>query len=236
MQRATERFGYADLHIHTCFSDGRDTPRQVIDRARRLDWLDVIAITDHDEVRGAEDALEYSAMAGGPEVIVGEEVTSRDGHILALFITELVPPGMAAAETVAAIHEQGGMAIAAHPFWRNAPGAVTSYGVGQLARELPFDGIEVLNGGFTPSMVLANRQAQRLAAGHKAAQTGGSDAHVREAIGWARTVFAGSSAAELRWSLLEGRTSAHVGPIGMTAITRYAAWSMGKLRAVPAAS
>lgn len=236
MQRATRPAGYADLHVHTCFSDGRHTPREVIDRARGLPWLDVIAITDHDEIRGAEEAFEYSAMAGGPEVIVGEEVSSRDGHILALFINELVPPGLPAGETVEAIHEQGGMAIAAHPFWRHNPAAGFSYGVGGLARELPFDGIEVLNGGFTPSMIVANRRAARLAAGSGLAQTGGSDAHVRDAVGWARTAFEGSSAAELRYALLQAATQPSSGPIAVGALTGYAIWSLGRLRAVEAAS
>ncbi|HEX6548128.1 MAG TPA: CehA/McbA family metallohydrolase [Candidatus Dormibacteraeota bacterium] len=232
MQRNTDSSGFADLHVHTDFSDGRDTPAQVIEHARRLEWLDVIAITDHDEIRGAEEALERAANLDRPEVIVGEEVSSLEGHILALFITRLVPRGLPAAETIAAIHEQGGIAIAAHPFWRSAPRAGFRYSVGELATKLPFDGVEVINGGFTPSMLVANQRAGSLPRGQRIAATGGSDAHVREAIGWARTGFPGSSAADLRWSLVEGTTSASSGPIALTGIARYASWGLGRRRPV----
>ena len=108
--------GTADLHVHTHHSDGQDSPTEVVQWATRL-GLDVIAITDHDVIDGA---LIASALArreeSGPEVVVGEEVSSRDGHILGLYLTRLVRPGMSAEETIAAIHEQGGVAVAAHPY------------------------------------------------------------------------------------------------------------------------
>lgn len=219
--------GTADIHIHTHFSDGRDSPAAVLDRARRC-GLDVVAITDHDQLVGGVVAADLAARAGGPPfVIVGEEVSSRDGHILGLFLRELIPPGLSAADTVAAIHAQGGLAIAAHPFWRALrAGGMTPRGSGSLIFDLPFDAIEVRNGGFTPSMVRANRQAELAAAGLGASRVGGSDAHIRQAIGWAHTRFPGRTPAELRQAIQDGTTQP--GSLLMTpaGVMRYAAWAL----------
>src|SRR5919109_1093988 len=108
-------YGRADTHIHTCYSDGRGTVEEVLEWASRKAALDVIAVTDHNTVAGALEAA-LLAPDYGLEVIVGEEVTSREGHILGLFLKERVPPGLSGLETVAAIHDQGGLAVAAHPF------------------------------------------------------------------------------------------------------------------------
>jgi predicted metal-dependent phosphoesterase TrpH len=165
-------------------------------------------------------------------VIVGEEVSSRDGHILALFISRLVPPDMSAQETVAAIHEQGGLAIAAHPYWRTS--AVDykgrTFGLGDRIAELPFDAIEVINGGFTPSMIGANRRAGWVADAIGLTPIGGSDAHVRHALGWGHTRFAGRTASDLRQSIAIGRTQAGRSRLHATGLRRYATWSIARLR------
>jgi predicted metal-dependent phosphoesterase TrpH len=218
--------------MHTQYSDGQDSPAEVLEWAERV-GLDVIAITDHDCIDGAEIAADLAARSGtGPDVIVGEEVSSHDGHILGLFISRLIQPGMSAEDTVAAIHEQGGLAIAAHPFWRT--GATDhngcAYGVGDRIAKVDFDAIEVVNGGFTPSMVLANHRAIREARALGKVAVGGSDAHVKHAVGWAHTRFGGRSAIDLRASIVGGQTSAGrfgINPIGLH---RYAMWSLGRLR------
>src|SRR5215831_21153556 len=98
--RDTRPVGIADLHIHTHHSDGSDSPSEVLLWAARI-GLDVIAITDHDAIDGALIAARIARrVAGGPDVIIGEEVSSLDGHILALFLDEPVAPDMTAAETV----------------------------------------------------------------------------------------------------------------------------------------
>ncbi len=110
--------GRADLHTHTNASDGWPTPLQLVEHASRRAHLDVIAVTDHDTIQGAVRAAEHAARRSKLHVIVGEEVSSRDGHIIGLFLEKRVPPGLSAAATIHTIHEQGGIAIAAHPFWR----------------------------------------------------------------------------------------------------------------------
>src|SRR5215831_14999832 len=104
----------ADLHMHTTCSDGRATPEQLAVHLARGP-LAVAAVTDHDTIEGALRVEE--ALAGaGPEIVVGSEVSSADGHVLALFIDRDVPAGHSAEWTIAAIHDQGGLAIAAHPY------------------------------------------------------------------------------------------------------------------------
>ena len=228
--------GCADLHVHTDFSDGADSPRDVLQRARQTE-LDVIAITDHDSIDGAIIAWELATHSRiGPEVIVGEEVSSRDGHILALFIRRLVPPGLSARETVAAIQEQGGIAIAAHPYWRHESngGRGWVYSVGDEIASVPFDAVEVMNGGFTPSMIKANARAARTARDLAMTEVGGSDAHVSHAVGWAYTRFPGSSARDLGDAIMRGQTQAARTRPGLDGIGRYAIWSLGRMRPQPA--
>lgn len=237
MDAAATRPGTADLHVHTHFSDGVDSPSDVLARAERI-GLDVIAVTDHDCIEGALVAAELARRStAGPDVIVGEEVSSRDGHILALFISRLIPPDLSAEDTVAAIHEQQGLAIAAHPFWRRDKRGHNGrvYGVGDLIGKVGFDAVEVINGGFTPSMIAANRQAAAAAAHLDAVEVGGSDAHVKHAIGWANTRFHGSTAADLRAAIMSGATRATRSRPGLAGMQHYAFWSLRRLRPQPVA-
>jgi predicted metal-dependent phosphoesterase TrpH len=187
----------ADLHIHTTCSDGTATPEQVAG-ILASGRLAVAAVTDHDTVEGALRVRE--ALAGrGPEIIVGTEVTSADGHILALFVDRSFPAGRSARETVELIHERGGLAIAAHPYF-----PIES--LGRLAASLPFDAIEVANG--TVLGELANLRAGWSLARHARALVGGSDAHVAAAVGHVSTLFPGSTAADLRAAIVRGETKA----------------------------
>jgi hypothetical protein len=236
MAEAAEASGTADLHVHTLHSDGCDSPSDVVRWAERI-GLDVIAITDHDTITGALIAAELAqGNRSFPQVIVGEEVSSRDGHILGLFITRLVPPGLSAQETVAAIHEQGGLAIAAHPYWRHEAPARNGrvYGVGDHIERVEFDAVEVINGGFTPSMIAANRRAAAAACALRRTQVGGSDAHVKHALGWGHTRFPGSTSRALREAVLHGTSEAGRSRLGVVGLRRYAAWSIGRLRMQPA--
>ncbi len=218
--------GIADLHLHTDCSDGWPSPREVVDFVRRHTRLSVIAITDHDTVEGALRAQEYAARLGGaPQVVVGEEVSSRDGHVVGLFLRKRVRPGMSAAATIHAIHDQGGLAFAAHPFWRTArqvAGRGTVHGVGWLAGELDFDAIEVENS--TPGFYLFNQMARRLIEATGRPGLGNSDAHILDAIGRAHTVFPGRSAADLRRAVERGETRAHRRRYRPLGLVRYAAW------------
>jgi predicted metal-dependent phosphoesterase TrpH len=187
--------------MHTTFSDGHHTPRQVVEAALRVPNLDTIAITDHDCIDGAFEARRcVKAFGATLNVIVGEEVTSRDGHVVGLFLREAVRPAMSAADTITAIHEQDGLAIAVHPF--RLPG---KEGVAGLAASLPFDAVEVLNGGSTPRTWWANRRMAGLDIRGKPV-TSGSDAHIREMVAVRMTEYPGMGPDAFREALLAGRT------------------------------
>jgi predicted metal-dependent phosphoesterase TrpH len=217
--------------MHTTASDGWPTPHELVDHAARRARLDVIAVTDHDTIEGALRARDHAAKRARFHVIVGEEVSSRDGHIVALFLERRVRPGMSAAATVHAIHDQGGLAIAAHPFWRTqkrtrTPGQV--HGVGWLAAELDFDAIEVENG--TPGFYLFNQLAHRLNLGLGAAELGCSDAHILDAVGRAFTEFPGKTPEALREAIDSRTTVARRRRYRAVGLVRYAAWGLNHQR------
>lgn len=232
MHGTVNPLGRADLHMHTNLSDGWPTPKELVDHAVSNTDLNVIAVTDHDTIEGALRAAEraHRLRHRKLEVIVGEEVSSRDGHILALFLESRVRPGLSAAATVHAIHDQGGLAVAAHPFWRTQRqvrrGPV--HGVGWLAADLDFDAIEVENA--TPGFYVFNQLAHRLNLGLGAPEVGSSDAHILDAVGRAYTEFPGRSAADLRRAVESGGTQAGRSRYRAVGLVRYAAWGINHQR------
>ena len=223
--------GRADLHLHTTASDGWPAPHQLVDYARAT-RLDVIAVTDHDTIEGALRAADYAAGFSKLHVVIGEEVSSRDGHIVALYVERRIRPGMSAAATVHAIHEQGGLAVAVHPFWRTQRrirnGRV--HGVGWLAAELDFDAVEVENA--TPGFYVFNQLARRLNMGLGSAELGGSDAHILDAVGRAFTMFPGKTPKALRTAIESATTVAGRTRYRALGLMRYAAWGLNHERYV----
>ena len=115
MTRNGGALGKADMHLHTLYSDGTAAVRDVLDHVERATDLDVVAITDHERIDGALRAAEIHAAGDYSfELVVGEEITTRRGHVLALFVTERIPALRPLDETIERIHDQGGIAIAAH--------------------------------------------------------------------------------------------------------------------------
>ncbi len=110
---------FVDLHCHTRASfDSLASPGAVV-RAAHARGLTHIAITDHERIDGALEARDEARVsAPGLTVIVGEEVRTRDGDLICLFLERAVPRGLSAAETVAAVREQGGVVGVPHPFDR----------------------------------------------------------------------------------------------------------------------
>jgi predicted metal-dependent phosphoesterase TrpH len=217
--------------MHTTASDGWPRPHQLVDHASSI-GLHVIAVTDHDSIEGALRAAEHAAGRTGVEVVIGEEVSSRHGHIVGLFLERRVRPGLSAAATLHAIHDQGGLAVAVHPFWRtqrrgrNGP----VHGVGWLAAELDFDAIEVENA--TPGFYVFNQLARRMNLGVGSADLGGSDAHILDAVGRAYTEFPGRTAKALRTAIVGARTAAGRQRYRAMGLMRYAAWGLNHERYV----
>ncbi|HEY80814.1 MAG TPA: PHP domain-containing protein [Anaerolineae bacterium] len=194
--------GLADLHIHSTFSDGVATVEAILYHASTHTDLDVIAITDHDTLEGALLALEL-APRFRVDVAPGIEVTTTEGHLLALFVTEPVAAGMSFVDTARRVREIGGLPIVAHPFDALASG-VGARRLRSIQREHPglLAGVEVINGSLlTP---VGNARAERLRWELGLPGVGGSDAHLLEDIGAGYAIFAGKTAADLRAALEAG--------------------------------
>ena len=159
-----------DLHVHSLYSDGAATPSEIVKHAKDMGFAGV-AITDHDEVAGALAALRLDLEDF--VVIPGTEVSSIDGHILALGVKQKISRDLSAEATVDRIHALGGVAIAAHPFDK------IRKGVGDLVYSVKFDAVEVYNGhtmwmSRTPEEIMKNLEVPA---------TGGSDAHTLSELG-----------------------------------------------------
>ena len=137
--------GRADLHVHSYCSDGAQSPEAIVRAAAGR--LDVIALTDHDDIHGALRARDFALRHPelGVDVVVGEEVSSLNGHVIGLWLQERVPAGLPALQTIDLIHAQGGLAVAAHPFHPLRGAARGHRSVGALAGDLPLDALEVVN-------------------------------------------------------------------------------------------
>jgi hypothetical protein len=130
--------------------------------------------------------------------VVGEEISSADGEILALFIQEEIKPMRSAPETLDLIHEQGGIAVAAHPFSPHCHSLETRI------RNLKLDGVEVFNAYHRDAY--SNLMAQTFSPG-KLAWLGSSDAHSLDMIGNGYTIFEGMTSEELRKSILKRKVT-----------------------------
>ena len=188
--------GTADLHIHSIYSaDATTTVRAILKQASDV-GLNVIAVTDHDEIRGSLEAQQL-APKYGIEVIPGAEISTKEGHLVALFIKTLPPAGMSLTDTLLQIGGQGGIAIAPHPF-NNLPNSLSMEAVvGVLTNPRAKS---VLKGIETHNMGTQNfdRIAQKLSIYLPLAKIASSDAHIYWAIGAGRTEFIGENSHDLR--------------------------------------
>lgn len=214
----TAKLGRADLHIHTLASDGTMSVPEVLEHVETATELDVIAITDHERIDAALAARRMAADLGCRfEVVVGEEVTTLGGHLLALWIEAPIKPFRSLRSTIAEIHAAGGLAIPAHPlvpFPLCAQGFVLRRLLADDERYRP-DALETLN----PTTLGRpwHSRVVRFADEVGLAKVGNSDAHDLAAIGMGYTTFPGNTAADLRAAILERTTHHHGSFHGTTA-------------------
>jgi predicted metal-dependent phosphoesterase TrpH len=198
--------------MHTTASDGLASVQDLLDDVARRAHLDVIAITDHDcldaSLWACEKQDEYSF-----EIIPGVEVSSWGGHVLGLWVTEPIPLNLSLAETAAAIHEQGGIAILAHPFHFHVTdvlrGLIQYWRRPDLLKEWGFDGVEILNAGIL--IPGCNAMTRRWCRQLDLSVIGSSDAHSLGAVGSGMTRFPGHTAEDLRAALLRRKTTVEGG-------------------------
>lgn len=162
-----------DTHIHSKYSKDSITPLEDIIKYSQQIGLNAIAITDHDEIEGtwAIRKLEHEGLI----LIPGEEVSSSEGHIIALGITDYIKPLQTPAETVDQIHDNAGIAIAAHPY------CYYRSGIGDTVRSINVDAMETKNSRFILGM--SNYLAKKVSVKNNIPEVGASDAHFVKGIG-----------------------------------------------------
>lgn len=158
------------MHTHSEYSPDSRTPIAVQALAIKAAGLDVVAATDHNTIEGA---LRLRERADGFRVIVGEEISSRDGEIIGLFLEKAIPRDLSAEETIARIHDQGGLVSIPHPYSHNR--------IYRIRREVlervwpTIDAIEVFNA--REAIANDNRRALAFSVLHGIPGAVGSDAH-----------------------------------------------------------
>lgn len=191
-----------DLHVHTINSKDGHTRLQDLPRIVLNHGLDGIAVTDHNvlsKVRSKEIAI-----------IPGVEVSTRNGHMLALNVGELIEKGLPADETVERIHEQNGLAVLPHPydFLRS------SLRPKILLRKT--DAIETVNAS-SPLFLLSKWFAEKFAESRGLPVTGGSDSHIPQTIGNGYTLIdvESTNVDDIIEAIRKGRTKAFGRPVSL---------------------
>ncbi len=193
----------ADLHVHTTYSsDSLITPKDLVFYSKRR-GLNAVAVTDHNYLAGAYKIAKETDFL----IIPGMEVSSADGHIVALNIPEPIPRGLSATETVNRIHKAGGVAIACHPY---------VYFKGCLRENVcsAFDAIETINARAFP-FKRSIKKAEEAAKRFGLSKVGGTDAHYGPQIGCGYTEIEAEAATveAVAKAIVEGKCSAHGGSV-----------------------
>ena len=199
--------GFADLHIHSMYSyDGTASISAILKYVADFTDLNVIAITDHDSMEGIPEALDLAPYYN-IEVIPGCEVSSKDGHVLCLFIERPIPPGLTLLETVLMVGNQGGICIAAHPMAKG----VNSLRFETIRQVLKHPvaskilvGVEAFNGGLVYTR--GNLSVQQESNSLPLAQLGNSDAHILQMIGQGASYYHGYTSADLKNAIINRTT------------------------------
>ncbi|HYM49998.1 MAG TPA: PHP-associated domain-containing protein [Candidatus Limnocylindrales bacterium] len=201
--------GKADFHMHTSLNDGTATVREVLDYVRDQTDLDVVAITDHDRLTGSLEARERASDYPF-EIFTGSEITTLHGHLLALFIEKPIPMWRPLDWTIGKIHEQGGLAIAVHPF------SMLTRSIGYRAfdgimkhrsAEIYFDAVETFNPSVAGRTCAAKIHRLNRTRFHLP-EVGCSDSHHLEGIGTGYTNFPGTTAGDLKAAIMAHQTGA----------------------------
>jgi predicted metal-dependent phosphoesterase TrpH len=205
------RLGKADLHIHSGAGDGVASVKDILEYVQHESDLDLIAITDHDLIDGAREARDLVCKGEYRfEFIVGMEITTLEGHLLAYDLKNPIRMLLPLARTIQMVHEQGGFCVVPHPTsW-----LTRSIGYRGLRRildddrpDVSLEGLEIFNPTLAGRVIYEKVQSMNREQWHLA-ELGGSDAHSVEFIGSGHTLFPGRSGADFRRALKERSTQA----------------------------
>jgi len=191
------------MHTHSEYSPDSRTPLSLQAKALAAAGIDVACATDHNTIEGA---LRLRENTEGVRVIVGEEVSTRDGEIIGLFLEKAIPRDLSAEETISRIHDQGGIVSVPHPFSRNRLYHIRRDALERVWQQI--DCIEIFNA--REAFAADNRRADVFAKERSIPGAVGSDAHRVSEIGraWIEVdEFAGRDdfVAALRGGVVHGR-------------------------------
>ncbi len=193
-----------DLHIHSNYSSDSGLRIDDILEQAIKGGLDGIAICDHNTVEGSMRGIERAKELNLSLIVLpGQEISTREGHLVVLGIPENIPPELSYRETIEIARKRGGLVIAPHPFKKG--------GIGYGAREA--DAIETFN---SRCIFGENEQAKKLSIALGKPETAGSDSHILTTIGIAYTeIDVASSTGSVLKAIREGRTrtEGHVAPV-----------------------
>ncbi len=204
-----------DFHCHTSASKDSLASLPELIRACHRRGVDRLVITDHNTIDMAQIAHSLH-----PElVIIGEEIMTTRGEILAAFVTQNVPPGLSPQETINRLRDQSAFISVSHPFdkWRKG-----AWMLEDLLEITPaVDAVEVFNSRCL--FPRSNRQAQDFASLHKLPGTAGSDAHAAFEVGTATLMLPDfNDPEELRKVISQGIVRGRASPFWVHFISRYA--------------
>lgn len=170
------------LHIHSNYSACSESPVEQIADYCRTHGIEAISVTDHDSIEGA---LKLREIAPDLKVIVGEEVSTRDGEVVGLFIEEKIEPGEDLRETCEVIKSQGGLVYIPHPFDRFKVHRVRRHHLLEILDLI--DIIEIYNAKVSLSKY--NKKAKHFTEVHNKTGAVGSDSHYIASIGSAINIM-----------------------------------------------
>ena len=157
----------ADLHIHTTYSfDSAIQPKVIAHQLFAHPFIKVVAITDHNTVKGYHIVQRLASAYPDVLIIPGVEISTFEGDLIILGVAELPPEPWTAENVIDFAHERNALVIAAHPY--------REFGLGDLTKNYDVDAVEVLNGGASP---YANKLAEYLAKTMGLPGVAGTDAH-----------------------------------------------------------
>jgi predicted metal-dependent phosphoesterase TrpH len=204
-----------EFHCHTIFSkDSLVTPEELI-AVCRARGIDRVVVTDHNTIAGAVAAKEID-----PElVIVGEEIMTKEGELLAAFVREEIPKGLPAEEVIAWLREQEAFISVSHPFDVTRSG---HWELADLERIAPLvDAVEVFNARCL--MRSFNHRAAEFSKKHSLLSTVGSDAHTSPEYGRATMLLPEfHDTISLMKSLAVASSDTHYSGLGVRFGSRYA--------------
>ena len=206
-----------EFHCHTFFSkDSLTSPDKILESCYKK-GINRIVITDHNTIAGA-----LQAHSLDPEtVIIGEEIMTTKGEILAAFVQEEIPAGLDPFLVIKLLREQNAFISVAHPFdiWRSG-----HWGIDDLLQIIPFiDAIEIFNARcMLPKF---NTQAQQFARENDLAGTVGSDAHTAFEVGKASMILPEfKTADDLRNVIRQTKYKTSLSAPWIHFTSRYAVW------------